>query len=219
MPLLTPTLPSRWMITVPSTDDPDILPSLVGQTFLAMKTPLWSTRVDTAVNGTERRGARWSYPIYLFRMGFEFLRDGSTLLELQRLVTFFNMHGGSNRAFFYYDRKDHSVLNCPFGTGDGTTTKFQLVRTTTIGGITFTEPVRGLASTPTVTVNGTPTAVTVNDLGYVTFASPPAAAAILAWTGTFYHLCRFEKDSLDGLREVMNGFWDLSDLGFRSFKP
>lgn len=35
-------LPTRWLVTAdPSIDDPDVFPTLIGQSFLVAKTPTW----------------------------------------------------------------------------------------------------------------------------------------------------------------------------------
>jgi uncharacterized protein (TIGR02217 family) len=54
-----------------------------------------------------------------------------------------------------------------------------------------------LTSTVTVTVNGTPTAVTIDyDRGLVVFAVAPANGAILRWSGRFALWVRFNQDWL-----------------------
>lgn len=219
--MTAPVLPSRWLITGgDAADDPDIFPFLSGQGFKVLKTPLWSSHKDVSVSGRERSRSLWSYPIWRFRLAHEYLRDGTATLELQRLVTFFNSKSGGAVAFFFLDRDDNAVLNANFGTGDGTTTIFQLTRTTTIGSITFTEPVRGLNGTPTIYKNGVATAAyTMGQLGQIQFTTAPANGAVLTWSGSFFFLCRFDRDELDGLGQLMAGLWQNGGLDFRSFKP
>jgi uncharacterized protein (TIGR02217 family) len=148
-------LPSRWLITSPQfANDPDIFPLLPGFSFIVSKKPIWSTGIQQAQSGRERRRMQWSYPIWSFKVGYEVLRDSATYAELQKLYAFFNSHAGRFQEFFFYDPSDNVVSGARFGTGDGATTAFQLSRTITGGAISFTEPVRGLAATPTVRVNG-----------------------------------------------------------------
>lgn len=219
--MVAPVLPARWVITpADNTDDADVFPFLRGQSFLLMKTPQWSSKVDISVSGVERRRALWSYPIWRFRMAHEFLRDSASTLELQRLVTFFNSKSGSTTGFFYLDRTDNLATDVQFGTGDGVTTTYQLVRRSTIGGITFAEPVRGFNGTPVIKVNGTPTgAFTVGAFGLITFTVAPAAAAVLTWSGNYFFLCRFDADELEGLSQIANGFWASGQFDFRTYKP
>jgi uncharacterized protein (TIGR02217 family) len=218
--MVAPVLPSRWVIAPKdAVDDPDVFPFLAGQGFLEQKNPIWSTKTDVSVSGVDRARALWSYPKWEFKISHEVLRDAAGFLELQRIVTFFNAHFGSTQAFFFLDRNDNSVITpMQFATGDGATTTFQVTRTTAIGGLTFSEPVRGFNGTPVFTVNGVGTAATVNALGTVTFASPPSAGAVISWTGNFFYLCRFTQDKLD-LRQMMQGLWSGGGVGFRSIKP
>lgn len=217
--MTTPYLPSRWLISAADvSDDPDIFPFLIGQSFLQLKTPMWSTKVDTAVSGVERRRALWSYPIWKFKVGYDMLRDAPATPEVQKLWTFFNAHAGQFQAFLYYDRTDNAVSGQSIGTGDGSTTTFQLVRTMTYGGITFTEPVRAVSGTPMVTVAGTPTtAFTIGALGQITFTSAPAGGAAIAWSGNFFFLCRFGQDELD-TSALMSGLWNGNGLAFQTVK-
>jgi uncharacterized protein (TIGR02217 family) len=220
--MTAPFLPSRWVITpADNTDDPDVFPILKGQMFKIEKTPVWSTKTDISVSGVERRRSLFSYPIWRFQLGYGVLRDGAAYLELQRLITFFNLKSGSMTAFFFYDKDDYFAVAMPFGTGDGVTATFQVTRTTSIGGagLTFSEPVRGFDGTPTFYVNGVATSATVGPLGTVTFASPPANGTSLTWTGSFYFLCRFSADDLSGLSQVASGLWALNAFGFQTFKP
>lgn len=216
-----PFLPSRWVIAAgDAVDDADVFPFLRGQGFKSLKSPLWSTKQDLSVSGVSRRRALWSYPVWMFQLSYGVLRDSTTYLELQRLVTFFNSKGGSQSGFFYLDRDDNQVTSAPLGTGDGTTTTFQAQRQTTIGNISFIEPILAFYGTPTVYDNGVATsAFTIGELGQITFTSAPASGHTLTWSGNFFFLCNFEKDSLDNLAQIASGFWSLSQLSFRSFKP
>jgi uncharacterized protein (TIGR02217 family) len=217
--MTTLAIPTRWVINAADvSDDPDIFPFLPGQGFLQSKTPLWSTKTDTSVSGLERRRALWSYPIWKFRVGYEVLRDDPSALELQRLVTFFNAHSGSFRAFYYFDRSDNAVVGQPFGVGDGVTTSFQLTRTKQIGGITFTEPVKAISGVPIIYANSVAaSSYAVGTIGTITFATPPSVGTVLTWTGNFFFRCRFVKDDLD-LTQMMSGLWSSAGLELQSVK-
>jgi uncharacterized protein (TIGR02217 family) len=217
--MVTPYLPTRWLITSADTvDDPDVFPLMVGQSFLNSKRPMWSTGIATATSGRERRTKRWSYPRWSFKVSYEVLRDAVATPDLQRLETFFLLHSGRYKQFFFLDPTDNTVTAQQFGTGDGVTSAFRLTRAMTFAGTTFAEPVGGLTGTPTIFVNGTPTAAfTVGPYGTVTFTTPPAAAAVLTWTGRFLFACRFDQDDLD-LAQMMQGIWSLSGLTFQSVK-
>lgn len=217
--MTTPYLPSRWIISAADlSDDPDIFPFLAGQSFIQLKAPLWKTNTETSVSGVERRRSLWSYPIWKFKVAYAVLRDAPDKLEIQKMFAFFNMHAGSFKEFFYYDRTDNSATNQFVGVGNGINTTFQLNRTMSVGGITFTEPVRGVSGVPTIYINGTPTTLyTIGSLGSVIFASPPAVGAVITWTGDFFFLCRFTKDQFDAM-QMMNGLWSGKGLEFQTVK-
>jgi len=147
-------LPSRWIITSPNfANDPDIFPLLPGFSFITSKEPTWQTGVQQASSGRERRRMQWSYPVWSFNVGYEVLRDAPSLAEQQKLLAFFNSKAGRYQEFFFFDPSDNSVFQT-FGTGDGTTTTFQLTRTVGGGAYYFVEPIRCVMGTPTVRVNG-----------------------------------------------------------------
>ena len=216
--MTAPFLPVRWPVTTPDgADDPTIFPRLRGQTFLLSKDPKWSTAVATAQSGRERRRKLWSYPRWSFKISYEFLRDCLGTPDLQRLSAFFNMHAGRYAEWSFFDPSDNAVTGQAFGVGDGVTTMFQLVRGSTFGGITFTEPVRSVLGTPTIYVAGAVAPVASITAGIVTFPSPPAAGAPLAWDGQFMFLCRFDQDDLDAA-QMAQGLWSQAGLAFISLK-
>lgn len=214
----SPYYPSRWLISAPDrSDDPNVFPYMVGQTFLQRKSPLWSTDVKTSVSGKERRRALWSYPVWRYSVSYNVLRDQPSAPDLDRLYAFFNSMQGQSGQFRFFDRGDNSVADQFFGTGDGTTTTFQAARSITVGGISCTEPVFAFEGAPEVKVNGVVTAVTVLTNGRLQFAAPPAADALLTWSGGFYFVCRFENDELD-ISKLMEGLWEGRGVDFRTVK-
>lgn len=212
-----PILPQRWLITTPDgVDDPTVFPLLAGQSFLTGKSPMWSTSIVTSVSGRERRQPRWSYPRWQFKLAYEVLRDTHTTPDLQRLWTFFNAHAGRSASFGYLDPSDCTASNMPFGTGDGATTTFQLARTATFGGVTFSEPVFRAIGT-TFTVNSSPAGATLAQAGIVTFVTAPPAGATLAWSGRWLFVVRFDQDQLDAA-QMMQALWSQSGITLLSLK-
>lgn len=216
---MTPYVPTRWLVTNPiGGGDPDVFPTLAGQSFLVSKKPSWSTAIATAASGRERRRSAWSYPLWSFKLSYEVVQDQPAASELQLLLAFFNAHAGRFRQFFFRDPSDDTAVAQPFGTGDGTTTTFQLTRTIMAGGVAFTEPVTGVLSAPTVLVGTTPVAAfTLGPYGRITFASPPPAGAVLTWTGSFMFCCRFDQDELD-CQQMMARLWSQGGLSFVTVK-
>lgn len=214
----TPYYPSRWLITSPgAADDPDVFPYMVGQTFLQLKTPQWSTKIDTSVSGRERRRALWSYTVWRFKVAYDVLRDTPAAPDLDRLYAFFNAHLGPFQEWFFWDKSDNAVVGQSFGYGDGATTTFQLTRSITVGAISCTEPVFALSGTPTVQVNGVTTSVTVGSKGKVTFATAPASGALLTWSGNFFFVCRFGNDALEP-EQLIQGLWSSQGIEFQTVK-
>jgi uncharacterized protein (TIGR02217 family) len=137
-----------------------------------------------------------SYPRYRRVLSYEVLRAGAEA-ELQTLVGFFNKRGGSFDSFLYSVPDDNAVTAMQFGTGNGTTTAFQLVRN--FGG--FVEPVFDLNGAPQIfragVLQATPANYSINSAGLVTFTTAPTAGQALTWTGSFYVRHCFERDQLE----------------------
>lgn len=192
-----------------------LFPTLAGLTFPVEKTPIWSTKIQPSVSGKETRLAFWSYPIWQYSIDYDLLRSDNVNAELQSLLGFFNARFGSFDSWWFNDPDDNTAVAQRFGTGDGTTTAFQLSRS--FGG--FTEPVRAINTMGTVTVAGTPTsAFTVNaSTGVLTYTSAPASSAALLWSGTFYWQCRFMDDQMTTTK-FMRDFWETKSLRFQSIK-
>jgi uncharacterized protein (TIGR02217 family) len=192
-------------------------PQLAGQGFLSEKTPIWSTQVAESVSGRERRRQVWSYPRWRFQVGYEFLRDTPTKDEIHQLWVYFNTSAGMYAEFGYLDPYDNAAVDMPFGTGNGSTTQFQLSRTTTSGGLSFTEPMFAFVGNPIIYKAGVvQTAYTISN-GLVTFTTAPANGAALTWTGQYMFLCRFEEDSISP-KQMMSQFWSLDGVAFKSVK-
>lgn len=172
-----------------------IFPALPGLTWGRIKAPIWKTKIQQAVSGRELRAAFRQYPTYKFTLTHDFLR-ASAELEFQTLIGFFNARQGSYDSFLYADPADNAVTAQSFGTGNGATTQFQLVRT--LG--SAIEPVMNLNGNPAIYKAGVlqtlGSGYTISN-GLVTFTAAPANGAALTWTGSYYHRCRFEQDSID----------------------
>lgn len=190
-----------------------LYPSLPGVSISVTKTPMWSTKVHTSASGREQRGSYYSSPRYKISLKYEILRSGA-LAEFQNLIGFFNARRGSFESFLWQDPEDFKAVNQVFGIGDGVGTQFQLVRT--LG--EFAEPVHGPhVPTITVTVNGSPAAHTVDNGGRVTFAVPPAAGALVRWSGQFYYRVRFASDQAE-FERFLHQLWSLKKIEFTTVK-
>lgn len=189
-----------------------VFPTLPGLTWNVHKAPEWKTKVQQAISGRELRAAFRQYPLYRFTLAFDFLRADSVNAELQALLGFFNARQGSFDSFLYTDPTDATVTAQSFGTGNGATTQFKLVRT--YGGAI--EPVMNLNGNPAIYKAGVlqtaGTHYTISN-GLVTFVAAPANGNALTWTGSYYYRCRFADDTAD-FDNFLHELWTLKKLAF-----
>ncbi len=188
-----------------------IFPTLPGLSWDVVKTPRFSTKVQTAVSGRELRAAFYTNPIWRFTLSYEFLRADNVNAELQTIVAFFNSRQGSFDSFLYQDTNDYTSTAMVIGTGDGSNKNFPLLHS--IGG--WVEPV-GYSNTASIYVNGVfqSSGVVFNSTNTgVVFTTAPTAGAVVTWTGQFYYRVRFVKDEYD-FDNFMKDLWSLKKLDF-----
>lgn len=186
-----------------------VFPTLAGQTWPRLKVARFNTVVKKA-QGRRFALSQQVYPTYLIRINYSFLRAA----DLATLSGFFRARKGRLDDFLFDDRDDNTATAELFGVGNGTTTAFQLARSS--GG--FAEPVYAPVGTPTVYVAGTPTGITLGANGLVTFASPPANGALLTWTGTYRWRVAFTKDEQE-YEEFMRQLYVAKQVEFETFHP
>lgn len=164
--------------------------------------PEFNTRIKTLQNGRERRNANWQQSRH--RYALPFLNISAEQYAAVRQM--FEVCQGMLHAFLYRDPLDYSATNEVFAVADGRST-YQLIKVSVVDGVSYRRNVYALyvpdnagasdESSPIVTVDGTPTAVTVDyDRGTVTFAVAPSAGSILRWSGEFAVWVRFDSDWL-----------------------
>ena len=191
-----------------------VFPTIPGITFPAKRSQVWGGTSQEALSGKRVRTSYRSYPTYNYELTFSFLRSSNAFPEWQQLAAFINSVNGPAQLWLFNDTNDNTATSQSFGTGDGVTTTFQLVRS--LGG--FVEPVFFPNAITNVNINGTPTAAyTLSAIGQVIFNSAPAAAAALTWNGTFYWPCRFDDD-VTGFENMMSKLWELKALKFSTEK-
>lgn len=190
-----------------------VFPDLPGIDIKVRKTPIWSTKVQTAVSGRELRAAFYSTPIYKFGLALNVLRSGAEA-EFQSIIGFFNSRRGRFDNFLFADPEDNAVTGEQFGVGTGSTLAFQLTRS--VGG--NAEPVMNLDGPPDVYVDGVIKApggdYNIDAYGMVTFLAAPPVGTVLTWTGGYYYRCRFEQDSMDFDRFLWN-LWEAKRVELR----
>lgn len=191
-----------------------VFPSLAGIGWNIHRRTMFNNSRPRAVSGREVAFSYQVYPLYEFELNYEFLRAGSQV-ELQTIAGFFESRQGSFDSFLFTDWLDNGVTDMQFGTGDGTTTQFQLTRAFGAGGFTYAAPVQNVNTLTNIKKAGVTqtltTHYTISATGLVTFVTAPAAAAALTWSGTFYYRCRFKDDIMD-LQNFMYQLWDLGQV-------
>lgn len=206
--------------------------TLPGLAWSVSKKPIWKNVIQEAVGGRETRISLNSLPRWQWTLRYEFLRGytpsgsafgSAAFTEFQTLANFFNMRQGSWDSFLYTDPNDSVIADTSpstrqiFGTGNGSRTVWQLLRTMVASG--FEEPVYNLNGLAKIYVNDVLQTVavdyTISGSALVTFTSPPANGAVLTWSGSYYWRVRFVEDALD-FSEFARQFWDLRQVSLMS---
>jgi uncharacterized protein (TIGR02217 family) len=168
---------------------------------------MMNTLIQRATSGKTTRAQLWSNPIWTFKLTWEILKGANaTPSDFQALVDFFLSRGGSFDTFLYIDPTDNAVNNQNFGTGDGVTLTFQLIRKWA----NFGEAIQNINGTPTIKDNGvtkTPGVdYSIDSFGVVSWAVAPISGHALTWIGNFYYRLRFKND-LQEFEQFMNQLW------------
>lgn len=164
--------------------------------------PQYATDVVASISGHEQRNIQWSQA----RARYNVAHGVKTKTQLDTLIAFFRARKGRAYGFRFKDWTDYTATTQTIGTGNGTTTQFQLVKRYTSGTTTeirtITKPVSG---TVTVFVNGTAqtSGVTVNTTtGVVTFGTAPVSGANVTASFEFDVPVRFDTDRLSATLEA-----------------
>ena len=188
-----------------------LFPTLAGLGWDVQKSPEFNTQVQRSVSLAELRGSFASTPLWNFKLHYDVLRADSLNAELQRLAGFFCSRYGSWDSFLFLDPDDGAATAVPFGTGDGTTTDFQLMRAQSY----FSESVSNIGTAPSIykaTVLQS-SGYTVDSTGLVSFDTAPADGAALTWTGSYYFRCRFKND-MQEFNQFMRQLWEAQSVEF-----
>jgi hypothetical protein len=193
-------------VTVP------VFPTLAGLTWPVKKAPVFNNTRVAANWGRRSVVPNRVLPIWSYELEFSILRSEAGFLEFQQLLNVYLKTFGGALYFNFNDVNDNAVTLEPSGTGDGTSTAFELVRALpTVG---FAEPVRSFNGTPHIFVNGTEVFNwSIDATGIVNFTGPPGAGAVITWTGAYYWLCRFDEDMLP-LSNFVKNWWECKSVKF-----
>jgi len=204
-------------VTIPT------FPTLAGLTWPVQRTPQWNTINQKPVSGKDTRLALWTYPKYQYTLQFSYLGSSGSNTDWQTLMGFYNSVNGSALPFHFNDVNDNSATTQTLGTGNGTTTQFNFVRS--LGG--FIEPTQDVTQgSVTVYNNGTPvsgsayTFLTDSNWGFtygIQFNTAPVSGHAITATFTYNWPCRFDDDKQD-FNQFLSNFWELKKCVFSSLK-
>jgi len=167
-------------------------PSYPGLALPVIRTPMWYSFTQESVGGVELIQVPWSYPRYRYELPFDFLRQGSSIAEVQSLMAFINQASGRSNVFQFQDVNDYLTTGQPLGVANSSTASFQMLRAR--GG--YVEPVFAISTITSVTVAGatvSTSAFTISNMGVITFSTIALGNAV-SWAGTYNWFCRFDAD-------------------------
>ena len=163
------------------------------------------TRIVELASGDEERNASWANSRRRYDVSYGVRRAD----DLAAVVAFFEARNGRLHAFRFKDWSDYksclpSATPAPtdqiIGTGNGSTTAFQLVKTYASGAQSWARAIiKPVAGTVTVSLNGVPQGAgwSVNTTtGIITFAVPPTTGAVIRAGFEFDVPVRFDTDEL-----------------------
>lgn len=168
----------------------------------ASVSPNFSTNIVTSASGFESRNANWAQARLRFDAGPGVRSD----VELETLIAFFRARRGPAVGFRFrdpYDFSSNGMSGAPapsdqvIGTGDGTRDRFELLKT--YGAGEQRRITRPSAGTVRVAVDGAELVGgwTLEPLGVIQFAAPPAADAEVTAGFLFDVPVRFAEDRID----------------------
>lgn len=175
----------------------------------AVARPIYKTDVVVTDGGHEVSNSRWRYPLFEFDIQLEpaigEVDDQETDLDadstetLLELIELFHVVGGRHMAFPFRHWRDYQAVDSEIGTGDGTTTEFQLYKVYRRGAVTRQRKILlPVTATVVVRVNDVITAATVvREGGTVTFSVAPANGAVITTDFEFDVPVKFADDRLE----------------------
>lgn len=166
--------------------------------------PTRKTDIVTLVSGHEERNSPWAGSRRSYNAGY----GVKSLGDIEDIIAFFEARHGRLYGFRFRDPFDHKSCRSGekaahgdqlIGTGDGTTTTFQLVKSYENGGAIYKRPItKPVPGTVDLAVNGTEArGFTLDDAtGVVTFDRPPNPGMSVTAGFVFDTPVRFDTDSL-----------------------
>ena len=164
------------------------------------------TQIVELASGDEERNASWANSRRRYDAAYGIRRAD----DLAAVVAFFEARNGRLYGFRWKDWADYksclpsqtpAATDQTIGTGDGTTTAFQLVKTYSSGSQSWTRTIaKPVAGTVTVAVGGTVQSSgwsVDTTTGLITFTTAPANGSAITAGFEFDVPVRFDTDQLD----------------------
>ena len=177
--------------------------------------PRFNTLVTKLASGFEGRQQQWERALLTFDAA-------PAVLDKDRLATllkFFYARRGRARGFLYYDYMDFTSSadnqSAPvntdqiLGTGDGVKQTFQLIKTYSDAGASYTRDItRPVTGTLVVSLNNVnqPSGWTLNSLGQLFFTTAPGNGVVVKAGFQFLVPVRFDTDFLETAIEYYQGY-------------
>ncbi len=168
--------------------------------------PQFSTSIVEFASGFEQRNMNWADARARYNVGSGVKSED----DLAAIAAFFRARRGRAYGFRFKDFMDFkscapsggvTALDQPIGTGDGSATAFQLVKTYGSGGEIYSRPVtRPVAGTVLIALDGIAASsgwIVDTATGLVSFDDPPAAGVSITAGFEFDVPVRFGEDALD----------------------
>lgn len=200
--------------------------------YPCISSPRWSSLITQVDSGAEHVNQRWEHPLHIYTLP-EAIREHETF---ETVHDHWLIMRGPIYTFPFRDPLDFasvpleipntipiiSNIDQQIGVGDGVTLTFQLQKTYTRGGFSYTRPIyHPVVNTVIVSIDGADPAMLSPTItwtvsrsnGIVTFSLPPNPGAIIR-AGYLYDVeVRFESDdSFEGIVRTysVSGIADLS---------
>jgi uncharacterized protein (TIGR02217 family) len=183
--------------------------------------PNFMTQISEALSGFEQRNQIWTQPRSKYdissalRTSAEYL-DASYSVNLVRdffYATKGRLHGFRLKDFTDYKDDGGGTL----GTGNGSTTAFQMSKLYVKGALNTTRQIKKPVSSPAPSIFINSVLKTAGSdysidftTGIVTFTSPPGNGLGITWTGQFDVPVRFDTDSL--MMRMEGGLYTIQNL-------
>lgn len=171
--------------------------------------PEYSTDIVEIASGYEQRNANWQQA----RARYNVAHGVKTKAQLDALIAFFRARKGRANGFRFKDWSDYSATSSAIGTGDGSTTQFQLTKSYVSGSVTekrtIKKPVSGTVTIYVDTVEQTSGVSVDTTTGVCTFSSAPTSSAVITADFEFDVPVRFNTDRLSAsLDEYGSHSWN-----------